>query len=73
MPADPAEDKLPTSTFLKPPVESATYFAKMYAYPYQSRPRPALLLERFARQVRRQVAPDAARSELQSKVESLTT
>jgi multiple sugar transport system substrate-binding protein len=30
------EDKFPTSEFLKSPVNSATYFDKMYAYPYQT-------------------------------------
>ena len=30
------EDKFPTSEFLKPPVNSATYFNKLYAYPYQT-------------------------------------
>ena len=30
------EDKFPTSDFLKPPVNSATYFNKLYAYPYQT-------------------------------------
>jgi multiple sugar transport system substrate-binding protein len=30
------EDRFPTSSFLKPPVESATYFGKLYAYPYQT-------------------------------------
>jgi multiple sugar transport system substrate-binding protein len=29
-------DRFPTSSFLKPPVESATYFGKLYAYPYQT-------------------------------------
>ena len=30
------EDKFPTSEFLKSAVNSATYFDKMYAYPYQT-------------------------------------
>jgi multiple sugar transport system substrate-binding protein len=30
------EDKFPTSDFLKPPVNGATYFNKLYAYPYQT-------------------------------------
>jgi multiple sugar transport system substrate-binding protein len=30
------EDKFPTDTFLQAPLKSATYFDKMYAYPYQT-------------------------------------